>query len=227
MPIPKPSRTGRRQLVRDVVFDRLRDAIVAGELVPGEPIVEKDVEQWANASRTPVREAIDRLAAVHLVEVLPQRGTNVAPLDRERTLQSFSVLGELLPDGLDQVVDVLSPSQARVLQRTAASTGDTVQLFARGGLLDSIVGVVGNPRYRQVWDELAPHLQRSWNVEPGSAPSIDGLDLDAFADLVGRGDAGASDVLRAWFAGVDAYAAPGLDGSVAPSAALRQTEGVR
>jgi DNA-binding GntR family transcriptional regulator len=190
--------------MRDVVFDRLRDAIIDGALHPGEAIVDREVEAWAGASRTPVREAIDRLVTVGLVVVVPQQGTRVAPLDDERTAQSFSLLGELLPDGLDWVVAELTPSQVAALQQRALTAHSAAELFARGGLLDLIVAAVGNPRYRQVWDELSPHVARAWNVYPDRAPSISGLDADRFARLVVAADPAASDVLRAWFAEVDA-----------------------
>ncbi len=49
------------------VFDRLRRAIVTGELRPNEPLIEADIAERLQVSRTPVRESMQRLAASGLV----------------------------------------------------------------------------------------------------------------------------------------------------------------
>lgn len=62
----------------------LRGAILDVDLVPGAPIVESDVAARFASSRTPVREALLRLAEEALVEIRPQRGTFVARLALHR-----------------------------------------------------------------------------------------------------------------------------------------------
>ena len=51
----------------DGVYQRLRSAIVRGELRPNERLVEADLADWLEVSRTPVRECLQRLAAERLV----------------------------------------------------------------------------------------------------------------------------------------------------------------
>jgi len=51
----------------DGVYERLRSAIVRGELRPNERLVEADLADWLEVSRTPVRECLQRLAAERLV----------------------------------------------------------------------------------------------------------------------------------------------------------------
>jgi DNA-binding GntR family transcriptional regulator len=67
-----------------VVFRELRDEIVSMRRKPGEPIAEKQIAESYGVSRTPVREAVLRLADDGLVEVFPQSGTYVSriPLNR-------------------------------------------------------------------------------------------------------------------------------------------------
>ena len=60
------------------VDDRLRDAILEGELAPGMPLRAEELAQRWNVSPTPVREALQRLAGVGFVELRPQRGARVA-----------------------------------------------------------------------------------------------------------------------------------------------------
>lgn len=212
MPIPKPTRPAKRLLLRDVVFAKLRDAIVSGELQPGETINEAEVESWANASRTPVREAIDRLAAVGLIDVLPQRGTLVAELDPQRAAAAFSVLGELLAVSSRIVVSAATSSQRDTVVRRARSVRSAVDLLAPEGAFDLLVGVIGNPRLRQAWDELAPHVVRTWTIAPEHAPTVDGLDLDGFAAALTSGDGeGVEAVLRRWFDAHDTHPRVVLD----------------
>ncbi|WP_299812117.1 GntR family transcriptional regulator [uncultured Roseibium sp.] len=62
----------------EIVYRDLRDAIVDVTLTPGTPLVEKEITERYGISRTPVREAILRLAEEQLVDVIPKSGTFVA-----------------------------------------------------------------------------------------------------------------------------------------------------
>lgn len=61
----------------DVVYHYLKQDILKGVYKPGDRITEEDISAKAGISRTPVREAIKRLAAEGLVEFLPKRGAIV------------------------------------------------------------------------------------------------------------------------------------------------------
>ena len=64
-----------RQLLADRAYVELRDRIVTLEIAPGEPIDEDLLGRELEMGRTPVREAIKRLALENLVTVFPRRGT--------------------------------------------------------------------------------------------------------------------------------------------------------
>jgi DNA-binding GntR family transcriptional regulator len=64
----------------DRVYRTLRDEIVFLELPPGAPVREIDVAKRLGVGRTPVREALQRLAMNYLVELLPGRGAFVTPI---------------------------------------------------------------------------------------------------------------------------------------------------
>ncbi len=64
----------------DRVYSTLRDEIVFLELPPGSPVREVDVARRLGVGRTPVREALQRLAMNYLVELLPGRGAFVSPI---------------------------------------------------------------------------------------------------------------------------------------------------
>ena len=66
--------------LRDVIFDTLREAIIVGELKPGQRLMEVQLAEKMGVSRTPVREAIRKLELEGLVEMLPRKGAHVADL---------------------------------------------------------------------------------------------------------------------------------------------------
>lgn len=81
MALNEPDRQSGR--LADQVYDRLLSDIVRGVLPPGTPMAELDLCQRLGVSRTPVREALIKLADADLVRILPQRGSFVAPISFE------------------------------------------------------------------------------------------------------------------------------------------------
>lgn len=82
-----PRRTGRTETeaqsgaprtIAQQVYDRLRRDVLTGSLEPGHWIRELDIADAIGVSRTPVREAVRRLAQDGLLEVAPNRGVRVA-----------------------------------------------------------------------------------------------------------------------------------------------------
>lgn len=66
--------------LRDVVFQTLRQAILRGELEPGERLMEIHLAERLGVSRTPIREAIRKLELEGLVVMIPRRGAVVASI---------------------------------------------------------------------------------------------------------------------------------------------------
>jgi DNA-binding GntR family transcriptional regulator len=75
----------------EVAGDRLRDAILSGELQPGEKIVEEQLCADFGISRAPLREALRLLAQQGLVEQLPRRGSRVADWSPSDILALFAL----------------------------------------------------------------------------------------------------------------------------------------
>ncbi len=84
--------------LRDVIFDTLRQAIIVGELKPGERLMEVQLAEKMGVSRTPVREAIRKLELEGLVEMLPRKGAHVADLSVKDIMDVLEVRATL--DGL-------------------------------------------------------------------------------------------------------------------------------
>lgn len=67
----------RRIRPRGQIYALLRDAIVSAELAPGRQLSENELAALLGVSRTPIREALQRLRDDRLVEIVPQLGTFV------------------------------------------------------------------------------------------------------------------------------------------------------
>lgn len=81
--------------LRDVVFKTLRDAILKGELKPGERLMEIHLAKELGVSRTPIREAIRMLELEGLAVTYPRRGAQVARMS-EKDLDDVLEIREAL-----------------------------------------------------------------------------------------------------------------------------------
>lgn len=81
---PDPSLASR-------VYEQLRGDLLHARLRPGEELSENQQAQRLGVSRTPVREAIQRLVREGLVHVLPQRGTRVSLLSMARIREALFI----------------------------------------------------------------------------------------------------------------------------------------
>jgi len=79
----------------DNAYDRLKSEILKGELPPGFQAPEPDIANRLGMSRTPVREALIRLEADGLVDLVPRRGAKVLPISRKDICEIFQILSAL------------------------------------------------------------------------------------------------------------------------------------
>jgi len=77
--------------IASTVYEQIRTAILSGELSNSERLVEEDLAVSLGISRTPVREALRRLAAEGLVDVSPNRGARVAEWDADDLREIFDL----------------------------------------------------------------------------------------------------------------------------------------
>lgn len=84
--------------LRDIVFHKLREAILQGQLKPGERLMELQLASKLGVSRTPIREAIRMLENEGLAIMVPRKGAQVAGMtekDMEDVMEIREVLDEL------------------------------------------------------------------------------------------------------------------------------------
>jgi DNA-binding GntR family transcriptional regulator len=73
----------------------IEEAIVSGEIAPGSVLRQEQLSERFGVSRTPVREALRRLAALGLVSFIPNRGVRVREVSRDELHEAFLVRAEL------------------------------------------------------------------------------------------------------------------------------------
>ncbi|WP_374636915.1 GntR family transcriptional regulator, partial [Paracoccus sp. (in: a-proteobacteria)] len=81
--------------LRDVVLDRLRDAIIGGIFKPGDRLVERVLCEQLGVSRTVVRETLRYLDAEGLVEHIPNKGPIVARMTWDDARQIYDIRRKL------------------------------------------------------------------------------------------------------------------------------------
>lgn len=97
--------------LRDLVYQSLRNAILNGELAPGERLMEVKLAGRLGVSRTPVREAIRLLEQEGLAVTIPQRGARVAKLSRKEMEDIYELRRCLEQLAVNDVSGKLTPGQ--------------------------------------------------------------------------------------------------------------------
>jgi DNA-binding GntR family transcriptional regulator len=79
----------------DVAYEQIEEAIITMRLPPGSVVSEQSLSEMLQIGRTPVREAIQRLAREHLLLVLPQRGLLIPEIDLKKQLRLLETRREI------------------------------------------------------------------------------------------------------------------------------------
>src|SRR5712692_9059 len=103
--------------LRERVYDLVQRAIVSGELHPGQRVRDVDFAAQLGVSRTPVREALQRLEDEGLVETLPGALTRIVPLDTQSAREAFPVIAVLHALATRLTVEHLSDQDLAALQQ--------------------------------------------------------------------------------------------------------------
>ncbi|GAA1234929.1 DNA-binding GntR family transcriptional regulator [Microbacterium phyllosphaerae] len=130
-----------RRLLRDEVYDTILGAILDGTLEPGEILHDEELMTWLGSSRTPIREALNRLAEEDVVELVPHRHTRVAPVNVAAINEGLFVTGaihehiarssaaDLTDTQIAEFAERLSQVEAAALEGDAAALGRTIREY--------------------------------------------------------------------------------------------------
>ncbi|MFA5701155.1 MAG: GntR family transcriptional regulator, partial [Desulfuromonas sp.] len=85
----------QHQTLREKILENIRDAILKGELKPGERVSEPDIAERYGISRTPIREAFRQLESEGYLTVIPRKGAVVAK-HTEKDIEEFYSIKSVL-----------------------------------------------------------------------------------------------------------------------------------
>ena len=161
----------------DLVHRRLKEEIELGELAPGTPMSELSLVERTGASRTPVREALRRLAAEGLVDLVPRQGARVSRVSLQSVRDLFDFRALLEPAAMRQATEAAAADPE--LRRAFASMRTEFTRVARrppsqarsrafyevADRFDwAIIGATRNEHLRRTIAELRPHTARLRNL---------------------------------------------------------------
>ena len=118
------------RLLRDVAYERIRDAIKNTNLQPGDPLSETRLSKALGISRTPIREALQQLAKEGLLQIIPGRAITVAAPSMQEVIDALHVRELLEPELVRLAAEALSLEIRKRLQKLtrdmeqAAKAGD-------------------------------------------------------------------------------------------------------
>ncbi|PII86731.1 hypothetical protein BMH32_05870 [Leucobacter sp. OLJS4] len=224
MPAPTTRRpVAKRRLLKDEAHDAIRDAILDGTFAPGERLEDQALTQWLGISRSPIREALNLLAAEGFVEIHAQSHTSVVDPDPEQIEQATQVLGVLLAGAFQLTVPALTPP-ARAEAVTLLDAGlsaidrrDTRAYLETIGVrfFDFLVEACPNPFMATIAATSGPGLVFRIRAAAGlRTPNWDLLDSGwtRIRDAVGTGDLALADRALA-----EVYRLPSSGGEWAPA----------
>ena len=103
--------------LRDVVFKTLRQAILKGELEPGERLMEIQLAERLGVSRTPIREAIRKLELEGLVLMIPRKGAEVAKISESNLRDVLEVRRSLEELAIDLACQRINEEELESLNK--------------------------------------------------------------------------------------------------------------
>jgi DNA-binding GntR family transcriptional regulator len=197
-------------------YMQLRELIVRGTIAPGAPLIETELADHLNVSRTPIRDALQRLRQEGLITDAGERRVFkfvVAPLTRSDAQSLFYIMGEL--EGLAAHGAALLPAtQRRGLAAALKDVNRDLRALARGSETDAheffgldrafhrlTSGAASNPRLHSLHATVEPQVERYWRVY--AVVRVDAVassagEHDAVIKAIARGDAdGAHLAIRA------------------------------
>ena len=153
--------------LRDVVFQTLRKAILTGELMPGEMLMEIHLAEKLGVSRTPIREAIRKLELEGLVMNIPRRGAQVAEISERGLRDVLEVRRALDTFCAELACERISDEEKEALKKACKDFEDAVEtkdvtVIAKADVAfhDIIVGATGNERLVALLNNLAEQMYR-------------------------------------------------------------------
>lgn len=126
----------RGTVLGDEVYNAIGEAILDGRLAPGQHLRDQELARWLGVSRTPVREALQRLERTGLVEVSPNRFTRVTQPDPQLVGETHEFVVLLLGNIVRLAVERCPPETLGLLLEQTDVVIEASRTDDRMGLID-------------------------------------------------------------------------------------------
>ena len=153
--------------LRDVVFNTLRQAILRGELKPGERLMEIQLANKLGVSRTPIREAIRKLELEGLVLMIPRKGAEVAEITEKNLRDVLEVRCALEELAVQLACDRMDEDGIKAMKEASALfcntlDSDDITRIAQADVAfhDIIYAATDNRRLIQLLNNLREQMYR-------------------------------------------------------------------
>lgn len=168
-------------------YDDIRRMIIRLDLAPGDVVREADLQVALDMSRTPIREALQRLARDHFVTVIPRRGMFVSAIDVEELSTLYETRAILepyaarlatkrgTPSDWDEMAEVLAETR-----RPGTAPAELLQLDRR--CHEIIWRAAGNRFLTHTLDALYAQSDRLWHMYLANVHDM-GHAVDEHADI--------------------------------------------
>ena len=153
--------------LRDVVFNTLRNAILTGELSPGERLMEIKLADKLGVSRTPIREAIRKLELEGLVVNTPRKGAEVANISAEDLRDVLEVRRSLEVLAISLACEKITEDTLTLLYENIDAFKHSIDAKATSDIAsvdvtfhDIIYKSTGNNRLIQILNNISEQMYR-------------------------------------------------------------------
>lgn len=148
----------KRPLYREEIKEALMNAITAGELKPGDRIVETRWAKELGVSQSPIREAIRELELIGMVESIPYKGSVVRQITKKDIADTYKVRIALESMAIEEAVRRKDPETLEVMKSCleqmieGAEAGD-ISRFVENDVRfhEAFINVSGNDILKRLW----------------------------------------------------------------------------
>lgn len=187
---------GSKKLLADAVFQHIGRRIVDGSMPAGHRIRDVDVAEELHVSRTPVREALQRLERLGLVTMYPSRYTEVTAVTPEMAEQTreFAAYqaGATARMAVPRLSDETRERTAALVEELCTALDDGEGLAeARWAVFAYLADHCGNAQHEMLMEDATLPLLRNlreWRISSSDRERMQET-ARSFADAVRRGDA--------------------------------------
>ena len=208
----RPTVPMRRQTMGVQIHAFLRREIIAGHLLPRTMLSEQELSQRFGVSRTPVREALIKLAEESLVETFPQYGSFVSPITISDVFDNQFVREAIECSAIERAIERVGKDEIRAIERIMdrqkmceAVSDDEAFFVADEQLHEFFLALAGHPQaWRVVVNAKAQldrvrHLTMRLPMKLSSVMAEHRVIVDRF---IARDRAGAVEAMRTHLRGV-------------------------